>query len=167
MIDPCHENVFSGERNENAFEELTMFSGINQVFVRMTDHPDLGKLLLRLTLGGLLLFHGEFKLVHGVGWIALLLRQHGLPGFIAWGAWMGEMIAPLMLIAGFMTRPAAFIIAVNMVVATLLVKTGAVWHRTDVGAWALETEALYLFGALVVMFLGAGRFTLVRDTRLQ
>lgn len=34
-----------------------MFSGINQLFVRMTDHPDLGKLLLRLTLGGLLLFH--------------------------------------------------------------------------------------------------------------
>lgn len=144
-----------------------MFSGINQLFVRMTDHPDLGKLLLRLTLGGLLLFHGEFKLVHGVGWIAQLLHQHGLPGFLAWGAWTGEIIAPLMLIVGLMTRPAAFIVAVNMVVATLLVKTGALWHRTGVGAWSLETEALFLLGALVIMLLGAGRFTLIRDSRLQ
>ncbi|NQS84931.1 DoxX family protein [Pantoea allii] len=144
-----------------------MFSGINQLFVRMTDHPDFGKLLLRLTLGGLLLFHGEFKLVHGVGWIAHLLRQHGLPGFLAWGAWLGEIVAPLMLIVGFMTRPAAFIIAVNIVVATLLVKTGAVWHRTDVGAWALETEALFLLGAFIIMLLGPGKYTLIRDSRLQ
>jgi len=56
---------------------------------------------------------------------------------------------------------------VNMIVATLLVKMGAVWHRTDVGAWALETEALYLLGALAIMFLGAGKYTLVRDARLQ
>lgn len=144
-----------------------MFAGINQLFTRMSDHPDFGKLLLRLTFGGLLLFHGEFKAIHGVGWIAHLLSVKGMPGFIAYGAYIGEIVAPIMVIVGLLTRPAAFIIAVNMVVATLLVKMGALWYRTDVGAWSLETEALYLLGALAILFLGAGKYTLVRDARLQ
>jgi len=144
-----------------------MFSAINNAFTRIFDHPDLGKLLLRLTFGILLLFHGEAKIQNGVGWIANMLAAHGLPGFIAWGAWIGEIVAPVMVIIGLMTRPAAFIIAVNMVVATLLVKTGAFWSRTDVGAWALETEALFFFGSVIIMLLGAGKYTLIRNPRLQ
>lgn len=144
-----------------------MFAALNNGFSRLTDHPDLGRLVLRLTVGILLLFHGEFKVMHGVGWIATLLKHHGIPGFVAYGAYIGEVIAPLMVIIGLMTRPAAFAIAVNLVVATLLVKTGAFWGRTNVGAWALEGEAFYLFGALAIMFLGAGRFALIRNPRLQ
>lgn len=144
-----------------------MFSALNTGFSRLTDHPDLGKLVLRLTFGILLLFHGEFKVIHGVGWIATLLKAHGLPGFVAYGAYIGEIVAPIMIIIGLMTRPAAFVIAVNLVVATLLVKTGAIWGRTNVGAWALEGEALYLFGALAIMFLGAGKYALIKNPRLQ
>ncbi|MBD8161664.1 DoxX family protein [Erwinia persicina] len=144
-----------------------MFTAINNGFSRLCDRPDLGRLLLRVSLGVLLLFHGVFKVEHGVGWIARLLHAHGVPGFVAYGAYIGEVLAPAMIIIGLMTRPAAFIIAVNLVVATLLVKTGAVWDRTGVGAWALEGEALYFFGALAVMFLGAGRFTLVSNSSLQ
>lgn len=144
-----------------------MFSAINNGFSRLGDHPDLGKLVLRVSLGALLLLHGVFKIQHGVSWIARLLHAHGIPGFVAYGAYFGEVVAPVMIIVGLLTRPAAFVIAVNLVVATLLVKTGAVWDRTSVGAWALEGEALYFFGALAVMFLGAGRFTLVKNSSLQ
>lgn len=144
-----------------------MFTAINNGFSRLSDHPDLGKLVLRVSLGALLLFHGVFKVQHGVGWIARLLHAHGIPGFVAYGAYLGEVVAPLMIIIGLMTRPAAFVIAVNLAVATLLVKTGAVWDRTGVGAWALEGEALYFFGALAVMFLGAGRFTMISNSNLQ
>lgn len=144
-----------------------MFAALNSGFSRLTDHPDLGKLLLRLAFGILLLFHGEFKVIHGTGWIATLLKAQGIPGFVAYGAYIGEVIAPLMIIIGLLTRPAAFIIAVNLVVATLLVKTGAFWDRTNVGAWALEGEALYLFGALAIMFSGAGKYALIRNPRLQ
>lgn len=140
---------------------------INNGFSRLCDSPDLGRLLLRVSLGVLLLFHGVFKIQHGVGWIAGLLQTHGIPGFVAYGAYIGEVLAPAMIVVGLLTRPAAFIIAVNMVAATLLVKTGAFWDRTSVGAWALEGEALYLFAALAVMLLGAGRYTLVRDARLK
>ncbi|WP_437610930.1 DoxX family protein [Erwinia sp. V71] len=144
-----------------------MFTAINNAFARFTDHPDFGKLLLRLTFGILLLFHGEAKIQHGVGWIAKLLTAHGLPGFIAYGAYIGEVVAPVMIIIGLLTRPAAFIIAVNLLVVTWLVKTGAFWARTDVGAWALEGEALYFFGGVVIMLLGAGKYCLVRNPRLQ
>lgn len=144
-----------------------MFTAINSGFNRFFDHPDFGKLVLRLSLGFLLLFHGEFKVVHGVGWIASMLKAHGIPGFVAWGAYVGEVVAPVMLIIGLMTRPAAFIIAVNLVFATLLVKTGAVWDRTSVGAWALESEAFYFFAAFAIMLLGAGRYCLIRNSSLQ
>ncbi|WP_336797794.1 DoxX family protein [Erwinia aphidicola] len=144
-----------------------MFSAINNGFSRLGDHPDLGKLVLRVSLGALLLFHGVFKIQHGVSWIARLLHAHGIPGFVAYGAYFGEVVAPVMIIVGLLIRPAAFVIAVNLVVATLLVKTGAVWDRTSVGAWALEGEAFYFFGALAVMFLGAGRFTLAKNSSLQ
>jgi len=149
------------------FKDYVMFTAINNGFSRLSDHPDLGKLVLRVSLGALLLFHGVFKVQHGVGWIARLLHAHGIPGFVAYGAYLGEVVAPLMIIIGLMTRPAAFVIVVNLAVATLLVKTGAVWDRTGVGAWALEGEALYFFGALAVMFLGAGRFTVISNSQLQ
>lgn len=144
-----------------------MFSAINNGFSRFGDRPDLAKLLLRVTIGGLLLFHGVFKIQHGVSWIARLLHAHGVPGFVAYGAYLGEVVAPAMLIAGLLTRPAACVIAINLAAATLLVKTGVLWDRTSVGAWSLEVEALYFFGALAVMFLGAGRFTLVKNSSLQ
>lgn len=62
-----------------------MFSAINSCFSRIFDRSDFGKLMLRLLLGCLLLFHGEFKVVHGVSWIATLLKAHGIPVFVAWG----------------------------------------------------------------------------------
>lgn len=144
-----------------------MFAAINNFFARAADHPDLGKLLLRLTVGILLLFHGWFKIQHGVGWIEPMLRSHGLPAFVAYGAYIGEVLAPAMVIVGLLTRPAGFIIAVNLAVAVLLTGMGQLTHRTSVGAWALESEMFYFMGGLLIMLLGAGKYTLVSNARLQ
>ena len=40
---------------------------------------DFGKLILRLGLAAILLFHGIYKIFHGVAWIKPLLAQIGLP----------------------------------------------------------------------------------------
>ena len=48
---------------------------------------DLGLLLLRLTVGGLMLFHGVHKLIYGVSAIEGMLAGLGLPGFIAYFCW--------------------------------------------------------------------------------
>ncbi|HFU8395479.1 TPA: DoxX family protein, partial [Escherichia coli] len=37
---------------------------INMFFTRLTDYPDTGLLLLRLTFGILMLFHGVAKIEH-------------------------------------------------------------------------------------------------------
>ena len=65
------------------------------------NNPDIGKLVLRLTLGLLMLLHGINKLHSGVGWIAGELASHNLPGFLAYGVFVGELIAPLMVLLGF------------------------------------------------------------------
>lgn len=137
-----------------------MLNQFNNAFTRYTSHPDFGKLLLRLTFGILMLFHGVAKIDHGVGWITALLEDKGLPGFIAYGVFIGEIVTPILIITGWFIRPAAFIYAFNLLVATLLVGTGKFFTVTKVGAWGLESEALYFLGGLCIMFLGAGKYSL-------
>lgn len=137
-----------------------MLNKFNDIFFNVTNHPDFGRLLLRLTFGVLVLFHGVAKINHGVDWISAMLEAKGLPGFIAYGVYIGEIIAPIMIIVGWMTRPAAFVFAFNLLVATLLVGMGKFFTLTDVGAWGLENEALYFLGGLCIMFLGAGKYKL-------
>lgn len=137
-----------------------MLNRFNSLFSQYTNHPDFGKLLLRLTFGILVIFHGVAKMNHGIGWISGLLEARGLPGFIAYGVFLGEIVAPLCIILGWFTRPAAFTYSFNILVATLLVGMGKFFIITKVGAWGLENEALYFMGGLCIMFLGAGKYCL-------
>src|SRR5690606_18181180 len=82
-------------------------------FMSQNSLDDLAKLLLRLVLGVLILFHGWAKLRHGIGGIEAMLAVRGLPSFLAWGVYLGEVVAPLLLILGVYTRLAAALILVN------------------------------------------------------
>lgn len=123
---------------------------------------DLGKLVLRVAIGALLLVHGLAKLGSGVDWIGGMLAQAGLPSVLAYGVYVGEIVAPLLLIAGIRTRAAAAVVVVNMLFAVGLVHLGDFGKLTAVGAWALETQALYLFGAVGIALLGGGRLAVDR-----
>lgn len=114
-------------------------------------HPHLGALLLRTTLALLLLLHGWAKIRYGVGWIEGLLVQRGLPGFLAYAVYLGEVVAPLMLLVGFWVVPAAAVVVLNMVVALVLVHQGDWLALNRSGGWALELQAFYLASALVVL----------------
>ena len=50
---------------------------------------DLGKLILRLALGILILLHGLAKISNGVGGVSNMLASHGLPTFLAYGVLVG------------------------------------------------------------------------------
>lgn len=126
----------------------------------MLENADLGKLIIRLTLGGLLLFHGIAKLLNGVGFIEGELASHGLPGFLAYGVFVGELIAPLMVILGYQTRIGALLIVFNMLVAIALVHANELLALGRSGGWALELQAFFLFTAVAVIFLGPGRYKL-------
>lgn len=116
-----------------------------------------GKLILRLVLGGVVLLHGIAKLRNGVGFIEGVLTSHGLPAFLAYGAYVGEVLAPLLLIVGFYARVGALLIAANMLFAIALVHMGELGQLNDQGGWAIELQAMLLFGAIASMLLGPGR----------
>ncbi|MGY3856680.1 MULTISPECIES: DoxX family protein [Aeromonas] len=134
----------------------TLLNNVN----RLLHHEDLGKLLLRLAVGGLMLFHGLHKLIDGVDGIYAMLVAKGLPGFIAYGVLLGEVVAPLLIILGILTRLSALGLAFTMVVAWLMVGIGETWQLTAVGAWGIESLVYFFVGALAVAFMGAGRYAL-------
>lgn len=124
----------------------------------MLNQPDIAKLVLRLTLGVLMLFHGIAKLRYGIGFIEGMVTSHGLPAFLAWGVYVGEIVAPLMLIAGVQVRIAALLVAGNMLVAILLAHMGDLFSMGEHGGYALELQAMFLFTAVTVMLLGGGKY---------
>ena len=117
----------------------------------------LGKLILRVALGAIVLLHGISKLRNGVDWMAGPLSAHGLPAALAYGAYVGEVLAPLMLIAGFYARIGAALVAINMLFALFLVHMGELTQLNEQGGWAIEFQALLLFSALAVLLIGPGK----------
>ncbi|CAN7248639.1 DoxX family protein [Variovorax sp. LjRoot290] len=121
---------------------------------------DAGKFLLRASIALLVLLHGINKLTSGPGFVIGALERAGLPGGIGYGVYVGEVLAPLLMLAGFWTRAAAGIVAFNMVVAIGLVHMSGLFALAKQGGgWALELQGLYLAGALAVALLGAGRLS--------
>jgi putative oxidoreductase len=125
----------------------------------MTRSDDTGKLVLRLALGILILLHGVAKISSGVSGVGGMLASHGLPSALAYLVYIGEIVAPVLLIIGLYARPAAWIVAINMVVAIWLVHMKDLLVIGKNGGWALELQGMFLFGAIAVALLGAGRFS--------
>lgn len=121
---------------------------------------DNGKLILRVALGVLILFHGMAKVMGGPAFILGVVSKAGLPPALGYLVYIGEVLAPLLLIVGFWTRAAALVIAINMIVALLLVHTGQILTLSPQGGWALELQGMYFFAAIAVALLGAGRHSL-------
>ncbi|HEX8873864.1 MAG TPA: DoxX family protein [Nitrosospira sp.] len=126
---------------------------------------NLGKLILRLTVGILILFHGVFKLLHpeSLESISKMLAAINLPQPVAYGVLVGEVIAPMMVIVGFYSRIGGLLIFGNMIFALLLAHRAQLFTLTANGGWALELQGFYLFSGLAVLFLGSGRLALRPD----
>lgn len=125
----------------------------------MDAFEDSGKLVLRVALGILILLHGVAKLMGGIDPIVGMVVKAGLPAAVAYLVYVGEVVAPLLMIIGLFTRAAAAVIAINMVVAVGLAHAHQVFTMSKMGGWALELQGMYLFAALAVMLLGAGRLS--------
>lgn len=119
---------------------------------------DWGKLILRVTVAVLLLMHGLSKVQNGIGWMAGMLQSNHLPAFVGYGVYVGEVVAPLLLIAGIFTRPAALVIAFDMVMAIVLVQRDKFFTRAQGGGWGVEIEMFFLLAAVTIFLLGSGRY---------
>ncbi|HEX2596032.1 MAG TPA: DoxX family protein [Luteimonas sp.] len=127
--------------------------------MNQNTQSDLGKLILRIALGLLVLLHGISKLRHGVGPIEGMVVAHGWPSWIAYGAFVGEVVGPLLLLIGFYARIGAALIAINMLFAFALVHMGQLTQLNEQGGWALELQGMYLATALALVLLGPGRYS--------
>ncbi len=121
---------------------------------------NIGKLILRLMLGGMMLFHGINKALHGIGFIKGLVAGQGLPEVLAYGVYVGEILAPLFLIIGWKSRIWAGVVAVNMMVAIYLTQFKGLFTLGAHGAWGMEVPMFYLLSALAVMLLGSGKYAI-------
>ena len=125
----------------------------------MQASEDLGKLLLRIALGVLILFHGVSKLVHGLDAVGGAVAAAGLPAFVGYGVYLGEVVAPVLLLLGLWTRVAAVVVAINMLAVFALVHYTQIATLGVGGGWALELQGMYLLAALAIALLGAGRYS--------
>ena len=94
-------------------------------------------------------------------WMAGPLTAHHLPAFIGYGVYVAEVVAPILLVVGFLTRPAAAVIAFELSMAVYLVLGLKAFETArQTGALGGELNFLYIFAALAIVFLGSGRFAL-------
>ncbi|MGM0553576.1 MAG: DoxX family protein [Pseudomonadota bacterium] len=124
---------------------------------------DTGRLILRLALGGMILMHGITKLTGDLSGIEGMLTGAGLPAILAWGVYIGEILAPALLILGFYARLGAVLIAVNMLFAIGLVHAHEIFELTANGGWSLELQGMFLFAALALALSGPGRLSIKGD----
>lgn len=124
---------------------------------------DLGKLVLRLALGVLVLFHGVDKITGGIGSVEGMVSSAGLPELLSYGVYLGEVVGPLLLILGFYARVGALLIAINMLFAIALAHLGQLFQVNEFGGWQLEVQGMFLFTAVAMFLIGPGRLGIKAD----
>ena len=124
----------------------------------MFNNSDIAKLMLRLSVGGLMLFHGIHKVIHGIDGIKSMLVKSGLPEIFAYGVYVGELIAPIFIILGLYARVASSVLAFNMFIAIFLAY-GFSFSLSKHGGLAMESPLLFLIMSVTIALLGSGRYS--------
>lgn len=124
-------------------------------------NEDIGKLILRLSIAVLMLFHGYKKYTFGIEGIKSLVIKAGLPEVLAYGVYVGEIIIPILLILGFRTRVCALLLSFTMVFAIFLAHSEKLFLiDAKTGGLAIELPLLYLLSALSLFFIGGGKYSI-------
>jgi putative oxidoreductase len=121
--------------------------------VRYLDRlQPLALLLMRLTLGTIMVVHGSHKVFGGLHHHAQFVASLGLPYWTGYLSSFTEFLGGLLLLAGLFTRVAAFAICINMAVAIVKVH----WHNGLTGDHGFEFPLSLATIAFALIFFGAG-----------
>lgn len=116
----------------------------------------IGLLLLRLSIGVMMIHHGQEKLADPQQFANTYVASLHLPFplVFAYAAGFSELIGSWLVILGFLTPLGALALTATMT-------TAAYQHILTAGLniYVLELVVLYLGGSLALLFNGAGRFS--------
>jgi putative oxidoreductase len=110
----------------------------------------------------MLLLHGTHSVTHGIQHVKNMVTASGLPEFISYGNYVGEVIAPVFMIIGYKSRIAALIVAFNMLMTIVIGHRDIAFMRNDFGGWMIETNVFYMLTAVAVFLSGSGKYSLSR-----
>ncbi|TWP30557.1 DoxX family protein [Apibacter muscae] len=125
-------------------------------------NSNLGKLFLRISIGGLMIFHGISKFIYGHDFIKQVLVEKGLPESMWLGVPVGEVIAPLCIILGVFTRVSSLILAFTMLMTLYLVHGWEGFLLTETGGPAVELNLFYLLTSISLFLLGPGNYRIYK-----
>ena len=125
---------------------------------------DLGILFATLGLGICLFMHGFTKILHGIGGLKSILTKAGLPEIVAYGSYVGEVVAPIMIILGVFSRIAALlVIGTSLTIMYAYHGLGNLLELTNVGGFKAEILYLYIALSLCIIFSGSGKYAVRKD----
>lgn len=129
--------------------------------MKLENYGKYGLLPLRIALGLVFIYHGYLKLFTGnfPGGTAGFFTSLGIPlaTFFAIIVSILEFFGGIALLVGLMTRWTSLLLAVNMLVALLLVHLP---NGFSVSKGGVEFVLVLLGGVLTLALLGAGKYSL-------
>ena len=124
----------------------------------MFEKSDIAKLILRLSVGIMMLFHGVDKIINGINGVKHLTKNAGLPEFLAYGVYIGEIVMPILVILGLYARIASIFLAINMLMAIFLAYGNSLFELNKHGAPLIELPLFYFILSIVIFLLGSGKY---------
>ena len=125
---------------------------------------DLGILFARLGLGVCLFMHGFAKISHGIDGVKGILAKAGLPEIVAYGSYIGEVVAPIVIILGIFSRIGALlVIGTRLTITYAYHGLGNLLELTNVGVFKAEILYLYIALSFCIIFNGSGKYAIRKD----
>lgn len=125
--------------------------------------PNLGLLFLRIFLGINVLMHGIAKITGGISGVKAMLTAKGIPEFIGYGVYIGEVVAPVMIILGIFTRLGSLVLLGTCAMILYVGHADKLFSITAYGGLAPEIVYLYIGSALCLLLSGGGKFVIKAD----
>lgn len=133
----------------------------------MNKTQNIGLLILRISIAFTMLIYGITKFINGIDFIKDLLVQYKLPSFLGYGIYIGEILAPILIIIGFRTKLAGLVFAINCLVAILMVQLPNLLKLNEFGGWAIGPIFIYMMFGVALYFTGAGKYAVSTNNKLD
>lgn len=123
--------------------------------LRKPCYGDVAKLVLRVAVGAVFVYHGKMKLFGGLAMTTGFFDKIGVPMPELMAPFIGgvEFFGGILLILGLLVRPVALLHASTMLVAILAAKGLSSWGK-------VEFEVTLLAAAISLLFSGAGAYAI-------